>query len=148
MLDIDGRIGKGCGQILRTSLALSAVTGKATRLHHIREGRAKNGLLHQHLTAVRVAAKVCGAKRTGDMLRSSEVTFDPRKIQAGSYTFNIGSPGSVNLVVQTILPLLMLAKEPSTIPLYGGTHNPASPSSDFFGKIFAPALRSFDLSYM
>ena len=143
MIDIDGRLGEGGGQVLRTSLALSAITGQAMRLHHIRGRRGKPGLLRQHLTAVRAAAVICGADVTGDAMNSSEVTFIPGEIKAGLYEFDIGSAGSVNLVLQTLVPMLMMAQEVSAISLRGGTHNPASPNSDFLKRVFAPALSLF-----
>ena len=115
MIDIDGRIGEGGGQVLRTSLALSAITGQAIRLHHIRGRRGKPGLLRQHLTAVKAATEVCGADVTGATMGSSEVTFMPGEIKAGSYEFDIGSAGSVNLVLQTLIPMLMTTQETSEI---------------------------------
>ena len=143
MIELDGRTGEGGGQILRTSLALSAITGQAIRITHIRGRRGKPGLLRQHLTAARAAAEVCGAEVNGATLKSGELTFIPSEVRGGSYTFDIGSAGSANLVLQTILPILMTVDEPSTLCISGGTHNPSSPNSDFLKQVFASALSRF-----
>ena len=94
MLHIDGSMGEGGGQVVRSSLALSAVTGQPVRLTNIRAGRRKPGLLRQHLTGLRAAAEVCQAEVSGDALGSREVTFHPGSIRAGTYRFAVGSAGS------------------------------------------------------
>ncbi|KAB2894492.1 MAG: hypothetical protein F9K40_16540 [Kofleriaceae bacterium] len=93
LLIIDGSHGEGGGQILRSSLALALATGRPFRVVKIRAGRAKPGLLRQHLTAVKAAAEVSGADVTGAELGSRELTFIPGPVRAGSYTFPIGSAG-------------------------------------------------------
>lgn len=139
-LEIDGSQGEGGGQIIRTSLALSAITGTAIRLTHIRGGRKKPGLLRQHLTCVKAAAQICNARVEGDQLGAGELKFLPQGITPGDYSFSIGSAGSTSLVLQTILPALMLADQESTVELCGGTHNPWAPSFDFLVRVFAPHL--------
>lgn len=140
MLTIDGSQGEGGGQVLRSSLALSMVTGTAFRIVNIRAGRKKPGLMRQHLTAVRAACGVCGAEVQGDTIGSTEVAFNPGKVRAGEYHFSIGTAGSTTLVLQTILPALMLTNGPSTVTLEGGTHNPFAPPFDFLAKAFLPVL--------
>ena len=139
-IDIDGSIGEGGGQILRSSVALSIVTGKACRVRNIRAGREKPGLLRQHLTAILAAAEVCGARTDGVAIGSKELSFDPGPVRGGSYRFSVGTAGSTSLVLQTILPALMTAPEPSEIVLEGGTHNPFAPPFDFLERAFAPVL--------
>lgn len=146
MLIIDGRQGEGGGQVLRTSLALSLATGTPFRLDDVRGGRAKPGLLRQHLTALRAAAAVGDAEVTGAELGSRRVSFSPRALKGGNYTFSIGSAGSALLVVQTILPALLLAKEPSTVRVTGGTHAPMAPPFDHFARAFVPALARMGLA--
>lgn len=146
MLNIDGRQGEGGGQVLRTSLALSLATGTPFRLDDVRGGRAKPGLLRQHLTALRAAAAVGDAEVTGAELGSRRVSFSPRALKGGNYTFSIGSAGSALLVVQTILPALLLAKEPSTVRVTGGTHAPMAPPFDHFARAFVPALARMGLA--
>src|ERR1041385_3087579 len=108
MLSIDGSFGEGGGQILRTSLSLSLVTGMPFRIDKIRAGRERPGLLRQHLTAVLAAAEVGGAEVEGATLGSAALTFSPGKVRPGEYRFTIGTAGSGTLVFQTILPALML----------------------------------------
>ncbi len=137
---IDGAQGEGGGQILRSALALSMVTGTPMRIHNIRAGRSKPGLMRQHLTALRAAAEVCHAQVGGDAIGSQEVTFTPGAVAPGDYHFSIGTAGSTTLVLQTILPALLRGSQPSTIVLEGGTHNPFAPPFDFLVRTYLPVL--------
>ena len=140
MLVIDGSHGEGGGQILRTALALSLVTQTPCRIERIRAGRAKPGLLRQHLTAAQAAAAIGGAEVTGLHMGSTQLTFTPKAVTPGAYAFQVGTAGSAMLVLQTVLPALMLANGPSTLHLQGGTHNPAAPPFDFLAQAFLPLL--------
>ncbi|MBI4816352.1 MAG: RNA 3'-terminal phosphate cyclase [Deltaproteobacteria bacterium] len=140
MILIDGSKGEGGGQILRSSLALSLVTGKPVQIVKIRAGRARPGLMKQHLTSVLSAAEVGSAEVKGASLGSTSLSFRPNPPRAGSYRFSIGSAGSATLVLQTVLPALLAASEPSRLVLEGGTHNPAAPPFDFLARVFAPRL--------
>ena len=140
MLKIDGAHGEGGGQILRSSLGLSLVTGRPFTIHNIRGNRRKPGLLRQHLTAVQAATEVGRAETVGAEMRSSELSFRPRGIRSGDYTFAIGSAGSTSLVLQTILPALAKADAPSTVNISGGTHNPAAPPFSFLTQTLFPLL--------
>src|SRR5687768_8050769 len=140
MLTIDGSMGEGGGQILRSALALSVITGTPFRVTNIRANRDCPGLRRQHLTAVRAAAAICGGDTVGAEVDSRELTFRPGKLTPGDYTFDIGSAGSTTLVLQTVLPPLLLADGPSTLILEGGTHNPGGPPADFVERVFLPAI--------
>jgi RNA 3'-terminal phosphate cyclase (ATP) len=140
MITIDGSQGEGGGQILRSSLALSILTGTAFRAINIRAGRPKPGLMRQHLAAVKAAAEISGAAVDGAELRGSSFTFSPSKIKLGDYHFAVGSAGSTTLVLQTILPPLMLASGSSTLILEGGTHNPHAPPFEFIARSFLPII--------
>ena len=140
---IDGAAGEGGGQILRTSLALSLVTGRAFRMVNIRAKRAKPGLLRQHLTAVRAAVEVSAAACDGAEIGSGELVFRPGAVRAGDYHFAIGTAGSTTLVLQTILPALALADGRSRVVLEGGTHNPLAPPFDFLARTFLPIFNRF-----
>lgn len=142
MIRIDGSAGEGGGQILRTALGLSLVTGQPFQIEGIRAGRAKPGLLRQHLTAVKAAAEMGSAEVEGAELGSRTLAFRPRAVKAGEYRFAIGSAGSTTLVLQTVLPALMTAAAPSTVTLEGGTHNMQAPPFEFLDRCFAPALRA------
>jgi len=151
-LEIDGSVGEGGGQVLRTALTLSAITRRPFRLINARARRPKPGLAAQHLTAVRAAAKICGAQLVGDALGSLEVYFSPqRPVTAGDYAFNVaearpgGSAGAVSLVLQCILLPLALAPGRSNVAVIGGTHLPGSPPSDYVRDVWLPALRCMDI---
>lgn len=152
MIEIDGGMGEGGGQVLRSSLALSMVTGTPFRITNIRAGRRKPGLLRQHLTSVHAARHVCGGAVSGAALGSDEIEFTPGEIRGGEYAFAIGTAGSTTLVLQTILPALVTAGEPSRVTISGGTHNPYAPSVHFLCRAFLPLLRrmgpSIDLELM
>ena len=139
---IDGSEGEGGGQVLRTTLSLSAITGKPVRIQNVRGQRRKPGLLRQHLTAFRAAAEITGATMEGAELGSSEIAFHPGSIRGGEYEFSIGSAGSTTLVAQTLLPILSHAVGPSTVTITGGTHNAWAPTFDFLDQAFLPQYRS------
>ena len=140
MIEIDGSQGEGGGQIIRSSLALSAVTGQPVRFENIRAKRSKPGLMRQHLTAVKAAAEVCNAKVDGAEIGASSLTFEPSEIRAGKYHFQVGTAGSATLIAQTVLPALMLADGPSSLTVEGGTHNPWAPPFDFLQRAFLSQL--------
>lgn len=140
MLSIDGSFGEGGGQIIRTSCALSLITGKPFRIYNVRARRAKPGLQKQHLTAVLSAAEIGNAKVDGARVGSTEFSFVPGKITRGDYRFSIGTAGSATLVLQTLLLPLMIADGPSTVTLEGGTHNVHAPPFDFLEKTFLPLV--------
>ena len=142
MLTIDGSLGEGGGQILRTALALSLVSGTPFTIEKIRGGREKPGLLRQHLTAVNAAVAVGEAEAEGATLGSQTLVFRPRAVKPGDYRFAIGTAGSTGLVIQTVLPALLIASGPSTLTLEGGTHNPAAPPFDFLERAFLPLVAS------
>lgn len=141
MITIDGSFGEGGGQILRTSLALSLVTGQPFRIEKIRAGRKNPGLLRQHLTAVKAATEIGQAEVNGNAIGSTQLTFTPRAIKAGDYAFAVGTAGSATLVLQTVLPALLQGTgETTTLTLEGGTHNPFAPPFDFLVKAFLPII--------
>ncbi len=140
MITIDGSFGEGGGQILRSSLALSLVTGKALRIDNIRSGRSRPGLMRQHLTAVMAATDVGAAEVDGAEIGSQRIEFHPRSIRAGEFHLAVGTAGSATLVLQTVLPALLIADKPSSLVLEGGTHNPYAPPFDFLEKAFLPLI--------
>ena len=141
MITIDGSQGEGGGQILRTSLALSLITGQSLRIERIRAGRSKPGLLRQHLTAVEAATTIGSAEVTGATLGSQTLEFHPKAVTPGNYRFAVGTAGSATLVLQTILPPLLTASGVSTLTLSGGTHNPFAPPFDFLARSFVPQIQ-------
>jgi RNA 3'-terminal phosphate cyclase (ATP) len=140
MLIIDGSIGEGGGQIIRTSLALSLVTGKPFRAVHVRANREKPGLRQQHLTAVNAAAEIGSGNVDGAAVGATEFIFNPGVVNSGDYTFSIGTAGSATLVLQTVLPPLIIASRPSVLRFEGGTHNVHAPPYDFLERTFLPLV--------
>jgi RNA 3'-terminal phosphate cyclase (ATP) len=142
-VEIDGSRGEGGGQILRTSLALSMITGRPLRMQQIRAGRAKPGLRRQHLACVQAAARLCGARVTGDRVGSQALAFEPGPIGPElDLAIDIGTAGSTSLVVQTILVPAIAAGAALTARVIGGTHNPLAPPFDFLDRVFVPHLRA------
>lgn len=140
MIQIDGSQGEGGGQMLRSSLSLAVCTREPFRITNIRANRDKPGLLRQHLTAVKAAAEICDGELVGAEIGSRELTFRPGKLKGGSYSFAIGTAGSSTLVLQTVLPPLLTAAEPSVVRITGGTHNSGSPPFDFLQRSFLPLI--------
>jgi RNA 3'-terminal phosphate cyclase (ATP) len=137
---IDGSLGEGGGQVLRTSLALSMITGFPFRIINIRAGRRNPGLRNQHVTSVSAATAVSGGRVDGNTIGSTELTFTPQAIRPGKYQFSVGTAGSCTLVLQTVLPALLCARSRSRLTLEGGTHNPFAPPFDFLSRVFLPLL--------
>lgn len=139
VIELDGAIGGG--QVLRSALSLSMITGQPLRIHNIRARRQRPGLLRQHLTAVLAATEISAAKVEGAELHSQNLSFVPGSIRGGEYRFSIGTAGSCSLVLQTLLPALLCAPQPSQVTISGGTHNPLAPPADFLQLAFVPLLQ-------
>lgn len=131
MIELDGSYGEGGGQILRTSLALSLITGQAFHLKNVRAGRAKPGLQPQHLMSVQAAAAIGQAATRGAARGSKDLVFEPGPVRPGTYHFAIGTAGATGLVLHTVYLPLALADGPSTVAIEGGTHVKASPCFHF-----------------
>lgn len=140
MIELDGSLGEGGGQILRSALTLAMVTGQPFRIERIRANRAKPGLMRQHLVAVQAAAQVCGAHVAGAEIGSQSLSFSPGRVKPGAYRFAIGTAGSSTLVLQTLLPALLFADAPSRVEVCGGTHNPLAPPVHFLQRAYCRAM--------
>lgn len=140
MVEIDGSMGEGGGQIVRTALSLSVITQEPVRITNIRAGRSRPGLRPQHVTAVEAAATISSGTVEGDEKGSSTLTFDPSGVHPGTYRFDVGTAGSAILVLQTVLPPLLTATRSSTVMVVGGTHNRSAPPFEFFARTFLPLL--------
>ena len=145
MITIDGSYGEGGGQIIRTAVALSAVSGEDVTIYNIRSARPKPGLKAQHLMAVRTAAKMTGAHVEGLKIGSTELTFKPQDIVGGHYDVNIGTAGSITLLLQCLMPSAAASKEPITLDIIGGTDVAWSPSVDYMSHVLLPILASMGL---
>ncbi|HLF23887.1 MAG TPA: RNA 3'-terminal phosphate cyclase [Burkholderiales bacterium] len=140
MREIDGSYGEGGGQLLRTACALSAITGEAIRLRDIRRRRTPPGLAPQHLMAVKAVAALCGAEVEGLDLRSPSIVFRPGAIRGGEFRFDVGTAGSLTLVLQALVPVALAAATPTRIHLTGGTDIRAAPPLDYFRFVLMPLL--------
>ena len=141
MIELDGSYGEGGGQILRSALTLSLLTGKPFRIDRIRAGRKKPGLRHQHRAAVKAAQRVGNARIEGNTLGSTSLVFEPQGLTPGVMRFTVGTAGSTTLILQTILLPLLKADGASSLVIEGGTHNPFAPPWDFLARTFLPLLK-------
>src|SRR5262245_40900980 len=146
VVEIDGSSGEGGGQILRTSLALSLLTGKPFHLRHIRARRSRPGLQPPHLMCVRAAAAVGGAHTRGDSKDSTDLVFEPGPVAPGKYNFPIGTAGATSLVLHTLyLPLALRGDGPSEVTVTGGTHVPKCPVFHFLDTTWRPYVELLGL---
>lgn len=140
MIELDGSTGEGGGQILRTSLTLSMITGQAFRIRNIRANRHPAGLRRQHLSAVRAAAIACDATVSHAEVGSTSLEFSPGRVNGGVYDFDIGTACSTTLVLQTLIPALLFAEQPTVVTVTGGTHNPKAPPAEFLQQAYCRVL--------
>lgn len=153
LVTIDGSLGEGGGQVLRTSLGLAAAlwghrsgVHKRLRIKNIRANRPKPGLRPQHLAAVKAAAAVTDGSVEGAQIGSASLTFIPRAPKAGRYRFDIGTAGSAMLVLQTIVPALLAAEGNSEVVISGGTHNPMAPCFEYVRDVVATLAEAANAS--
>lgn len=137
---IDGSWGEGGGQVLRTSLTMSAITGRPVRIENIRAGRKKPGLAAQHVTSIKAIASLMSAHVEGARIGSKEVFFSPGAPQEGVHQFDVGTAGSVTLVLQTVLPAALIKRIEACFLITGGTDVPWSPASAYFERVYCAML--------
>lgn len=147
MIEIDGSGGEGGGQILRSSLALAAVLGKEVRIFNIRAGRPNPGLRPQHLTGAKAVAELCQASYHGLELDSTEFVFKPGTIRDGTFRFDVGTAGSITLVLQGLMPLLPFARGKISVEISGGTDVMWSPPIDYVRMVVSPLLSRMGLTH-
>jgi RNA 3'-terminal phosphate cyclase (ATP) len=140
---IDGSIGEGGGQILRTAIALSAILQKGVRIVNIRRERPRPGLGIQHVKSMEIARDMTGARATGIYPGSTEVIFIPGPIKADDNVIRMGTAGSITLALQSILPIAAYAPGPVTLDITGGTDVKWSPTYDYFENVIVPGLALF-----
>ena len=141
MIVLDGGIGEGGGQIVRTALALSSITGQPFRITNIREAREDPGLKAQHVQCVKALQKLCSAKADGAEIGSKELLYIPGKIAAKNMTIDIGTAGSITLLLQAVLLPCMFANKTHTLTLIGGTDTEWSMPADYFTNVLAPQYK-------
>jgi len=141
MLQIDGSVGEGGGQIIRTAIALAAITGKAVEITNIRANRPKPGLSAQHLHAVKAVERLSRGKTEGLALRSTRLQFSPGTLKGFEGEIDIGTAGSITLLLQCLIPVALFADTETKVRITGGTDVNWSPPIDFYLNVFLPALR-------
>lgn len=140
IIEIDGSAGEGGGQILRTSIALSALVNKPVKIYNIRAKRSNPGLQAQHATAIKALAKITQAEVTGVEIGSSTITFNPNKPQGGNFKFDVGTAGSISLVLQTIMPCSAFSQSTTQLEIIGGTDVSWSPPIDYIKNVTLPII--------
>ena len=146
MIEVDGSSGEGGGQILRSAVALASVLGTKIEVSNIRAGRSNPGIRAQHLVSVRAASEICGAITAGAEEGSRRLEYRPGKPRGGRFRFDVGTAGSVTLVLQTLIPILAFAGEASEIHLIGGTDVKWSPPVDYSRLVTLPYLERMGFS--
>ncbi|MFX0107125.1 MAG: RNA 3'-terminal phosphate cyclase, partial [Candidatus Hodarchaeota archaeon] len=136
MIEIDGSYGEGGGQILRTSVSLSALTMEPVRISRIRTGRPKPGLKRQHLVGIELLSRMVNAETMGLEIGSTTIEFIPRKRKGGEFSYDVGTAGSISLILQAALPTAVFAPEPVKLALTGGTDVSWSPPIDYMRDVF------------
>jgi RNA 3'-phosphate cyclase len=139
-VDIDGAHGEGGGQLVRTAVALAAVRGVPIRIRNVRARRRKPGLAAQHAAAVRAVAQLCDARCEGAEVGSTDLTFVPRRLRGGSFEVDVGTAGSIPLVLQAMLPAALATGERVAVSLRGGTDVRAAPPIDYLRLVLLPLL--------
>jgi len=138
--EIDGSYGEGGGQLVRTSVALAAITGQCVHLFNIRAKRNNPGLAPQHFTGVKAVAALCSGTVEGLEAKTREIIFRPGVLRGGEFDFHVGTAGSITLVLQAALPVAATCHEPVLMNITGGTDVPAAPPLDYFRYILLPLL--------
>ncbi len=141
MIEIDGAMGEGGGQIIRSALTLAALLGEEVVIRNVRANRNPPGLRPQHLTAARAVRKVCRGALEAE-LGGRELRFKSGPIVGGRYEFKICTAGSAVLVAQTLLPILLRANKKSEVRIIGGTHVSHAPTYEYFEHVFLRAIRA------
>ncbi len=145
IVHIDGSYGEGGGQILRTALAFSTLLNRPIRLTRIRAGRKNPGLQPQHLKSIEALTKITEATTEGVRMGSEAITFIPKKVLPGNYEFDIGTAGSVTLLLQALLLPLSFSEATSHLVLTGGTHVEWSPPFHYLSEVLFPVLSSMGI---
>lgn len=146
-LEIDGSLYEGGGQILRVSLCLSIITRRPVRVTNIRAGRSRPGLANSHLASVQLLKQICNAEVEGAQLHSTCVHFQPNTPVPGEYIADCGTAGSISLMFQTVLPILIRLPEPTRVEFTGGTDVSFSPPSHFVTDCLRPTLESLGIRF-
>jgi RNA 3'-terminal phosphate cyclase (ATP) len=146
-LKIDGSYGEGGGQILRTAVTLSTITGKPVEIENIRKNRDVPGLRPQHLTGIKILAKICNAKVDGLHVGSTSLRYFPSKISDASLKENVGTAGSIPLILQVLIPAVAISKKKLKLSIIGGTDVSWSPTSNYTKFVLQEAYSRIGINF-
>jgi RNA 3'-phosphate cyclase len=146
IVKIDGSLMEGGGSILRTAVPLSAILKQPIEIYNIRANRSTPGLRNQHLHVIKAIAEIANAKTMGVSKGSEKISFFPSNLQGGDFNIDVGTAGSLSLLLQAIIPVAAFAPEETNLKLRGGTDVKWSPPIDYMSKVYLPMLEKIGLS--
>jgi len=146
-LKIDGSHGEGGGQIIRTAVTLSSITGKPVEIENIRKNRDVSGLRPQHLTGVKILAKICNAKVEGLSVGSTALGFFPSELSNAILKENVGTAGSIPLILQVLIPAVSISKKKLNLSIIGGTDVAWSPTSNYTKFVLREAYSRIGINF-
>lgn len=144
---IDGSFGEGGGQIIRSSLTLSCITNNPIEIHNIRKNREKPGLRAQHLTAIKILSKICNAHVEGLKIGSTSISFIPQQVENFSLREDIGTAGSISLLLQVLIPAVAVAKKNLKLSIIGGTDVMWSPTMNYTKCVLSEAYSRMGINF-
>jgi RNA 3'-terminal phosphate cyclase (ATP) len=144
---IDGGFGEGGGQIIRSAVTLSAITGKPVNIENIRKNRKVPGLRPQHMLGIKILSKICQARVEGLHVSSTSLKFFPSQELNLDLQEDIGTAGSIPLILQVLIPAVSLMKNRLKLSIIGGTDVPWSPTSDYTKYVLAEALSRIGINF-
>jgi RNA 3'-terminal phosphate cyclase (ATP) len=144
---IDGSFGEGGGQIIRSAVTLSAITGKPVEIENIRRNRKVPGLRPQHMLGIEILAKICQAKVDGLRINSTSLKFTPSNGIDMELVEDVGTAGSIPLILQVLIPAVSFLKKNLKISIIGGTDVPWSPTADYTKVVLSKALLSIGIDF-
>ena len=146
-LKIDGSYGEGGGQILRTAVTLSAITNTPIKVENIRKNRRVPGLRPQHLTAIELLSKICDANVYGLHVGSTSIKFEPNNFENFSLKEDIGTAGSISLILQVLIPAVAISKKSLELSITGGTDVPWSPTMNYTKYVLKEAYSRIGIDF-
>lgn len=146
-IEIDGGFGEGGGQIIRSSVSLSAITGKPIKIKNIRKNRSTPGLRPQHLTAINILTKLCDGELRGGVVGSEEISFYPKRVIDSKIVADVGTAGSIPLILQVLIPVVSISGNTLEMKIRGGTDVRWSPTLDYTRFVLSDAYRRFGINF-
>jgi len=146
-IKIDGEFGEGGGQIIRTAITLSCITKQPIIIENIRKNRKIPGLKAQHITAIKILQKICDAEVEGAKIGSTNLKFIPRNVKSCNLIEDIGTAGSISLVLQVLIPVVAICKKKINLKIKGGTDTLWSPTIDYTQYVLREAYSRMGINF-